>query len=49
LRSEIQLVRNEINDVHMEVHELRNDLRVRVDMLVPKMIVANIASMIGLE
>ncbi len=33
----------------MEVHELRNDLRVRVDMLVPKMIVANIASMIGLE
>ena len=46
----MQQLRNEINDVRIEVNDVRNEvheLRVRVDSLVPKMIAANIASMIG--
>ncbi len=54
LKTDIEIakteLRIEIHDVRNEIHDVRNDvqdLRSRVDGIVPKLVMANIASMLG--
>lgn len=46
-QSDLVAVRGEIAEVRGEMAELRADLNGRIDSLLPKMIAANLASMVG--